>query len=134
METFTLVVFLWLQPGEAWSWDYREARTLGLSQDECMAAAKLVTKPQGGARCVVEGRPEPTWTPPASLELSGSIYVGGGRHESIRAKGLSESVCRTSAAEVNQAGGHAHCAPPRSSCPDCSTIRNLIKSEGRAPS
>jgi len=56
METFTLVVILWLAPDEPWGWGYREARTPGLGLDECMAAAKLVKPPQGRARCYLEGR------------------------------------------------------------------------------
>ena len=63
METFTLVVYLWLLdvPWSQWR-DYREARTPGLGLEECKAAARLVQPPQGRAYCVVEGRPEPVWT------------------------------------------------------------------------
>jgi hypothetical protein len=43
------VVFLWLQPGEDWTWDFRKARTPGLSEGECKGAAKLVRPPQGRA-------------------------------------------------------------------------------------
>ena len=42
---------------------FREARTPVLTEAECKAAAKLVRFPQGSAHCVVEGRPEPAWTP-----------------------------------------------------------------------
>jgi hypothetical protein len=60
METFTLVVFLWLAPGEPCSWDHREASTPGLGEGECEAAAKLVAPRQGHAWCFIEGRPEPS--------------------------------------------------------------------------
>jgi len=52
METFTLVVWLWLAPDEPWGWGYREARTLGLGLDECKAAAKLM-KPTTRARSLL---------------------------------------------------------------------------------
>jgi hypothetical protein len=87
MDTFTLVVILWLAPDEPWGWGDREARTPGLGLAECMAAAKLVKPPQGRARCYLEGRPDPAWTTPASFTLSTSIYVGGGRHERTRHTG-----------------------------------------------
>ncbi len=128
-KPFTLVVWLWLM--DAPFGTSREARTPGLSEDECKAAAKLVQPPQGRAHCVLEGRPEPAWTPPASYTLNGSIYIGGGEHKSLRAHGLNESVCRTWAAEVRQAQGHASCdatgSPPV--CADCRTL----KERGRGP-
>jgi hypothetical protein len=62
METFTLVVWLWLTD-VPFSQSLREARTPGLSEDECKAAAKLVAAPQGRAWCEIEGRPAPAWSP-----------------------------------------------------------------------
>jgi hypothetical protein len=47
METFTLVVWLWLTDVLPYRESLREARTPGLSEDECKAAAKLVAPPQG---------------------------------------------------------------------------------------
>src|SRR5689334_3385112 len=62
METFTLVVVFWLADAP-FSASRQEARTPGLSEDECKAAAKLVQPPHGRAHCVLEGRPEPAWSP-----------------------------------------------------------------------
>ena len=62
METFTLVVLL-LFTDVPFNETVREARTPGLSEDECKAAAKLVQLPQGRAHCVLEGRPEPARSP-----------------------------------------------------------------------
>lgn len=64
METFTLVVWLWLVPGERFDSEFRKASTPGLSLEECKAAAKLVLPPQGRADCFLEGRPEPVWSRP----------------------------------------------------------------------
>jgi hypothetical protein len=134
METFTLVVWLWLADDEPWGWGYREARTPGLGLDECMAAAKLVKPPQGRARCYLEGRPEPDRQTDNDYTLTVHEYVGGGRHQTTRFRNLNKSVCRTWAAEVKQAGGSAYCDLARSPCPDCPTIRDMIRIEGRAPS
>jgi hypothetical protein len=76
METFTLVVYLGLV-GEPWSWDYREARTPGLSEGSCKAAARLVQPPQGRAWCFIEGRPEPVWSRPPSVEPPGPCAACG---------------------------------------------------------
>src|SRR5262245_51256779 len=61
METYTLLVRLWLLPGERLN-EFHEAPTPGLGEDECKAAAKLVQPPQGRAWCFLEGRPEPVWS------------------------------------------------------------------------
>jgi hypothetical protein len=81
MDTFTLVVILWLAPDEPWGWGDREARTPGLGLAECMAAAKLVKPPQGRARCYIEGRPEPIRQTDNDYTLNVHEYVGGGRLE-----------------------------------------------------
>jgi hypothetical protein len=72
METFTLVVYLWLLdvPWSEWR-DYHEARTPGLGLEECKAAAKLVRPPQGRAHCLLEGAPEPRWTRPPDANPPG---------------------------------------------------------------
>ena len=59
METFTLIVFLMHVRGEPWSWDYREARTPGLTEEACKAAAKLMAPPHGIGRCQIDGQPDP---------------------------------------------------------------------------
>ncbi len=99
-----------------------------------MAAAKLVKPPQGRALvATLRDGPEPIRQTDNDYTLTVHEYVGGGRHETTRFHNLSKSVCRTWAAEVKQAGGSAYCDLARSPCPDCPTIRDLIKSEGHAP-
>jgi len=63
METFTLVILLWLTDVPFSPQSLREERTPGLSEDECKATAKLVQPPQVRAWCEVEGRPAPAWSP-----------------------------------------------------------------------
>lgn len=78
METFTVTLVVWLSFANPDFGDgFHEARTPGLTEEVCKAAAKLVQRPQGSAHCVVEGRPEPVWTRPPDLNPPGPCAACG---------------------------------------------------------
>jgi hypothetical protein len=65
MESLTVTLVVWLSfANPNYARGFHEARTPGLTEEACKAAAKLVRIPQGTAHCVVEGRPEPVWSSP----------------------------------------------------------------------
>jgi hypothetical protein len=104
-----------------------------MTDTQCKSLVKEIERPFVKGFCFVEGRPAPVWSDDGDYTLTVYRYVGGGRHETTTTPKLNKSLCKAWAAEETQAGNTAYCKSPRSSCPDCSTIRDLIRIDGRAP-
>jgi hypothetical protein len=128
--TVTLVVSGYLA-GFGGGW--QELRHPGMTDTQCKALVKEIERPFVKGYCFVEGRPAPVWSDDGDYTLTVYRYVGGGRTETSRTPKLNKSLCKAWAAEETQAGNSAYCDPPRSSCPDCPTIRDLIRVDRRAP-
>src|SRR5689334_3342186 len=98
MDTFTLVVSLWLLDA---SWDTPgTARTPGLGWEECRAAAKLVARPQGSAWCEADRQG------PETFDLFVSIPHGRNwwQVEERYIPDLSEADCETRSEEIRKDG------------------------------
>jgi hypothetical protein len=134
MERFIVTLVVWLSFANPDFGDgYREARTPGLTEEACKAAAKLVHYPQGTAHCVVEGRPEPQWSPPTpetfTLDVTRRIGIGLQR---TWTPNLSESECKARAELVDPAQGWARCSSSRRPSParECAACGEI---PGRKP-